>query len=199
MWSIIYKVPPCFNKTNLWTKQISTVDFLHTSFVTNWNLVHFTSLFFSDKGEIFLLMTISFEDFVSGNKKKCKLNWRCFPCLCSYWSTLARDVPFAGLMVSFLAMVLWFWICPAPVTATISIWLDFHSRGLILFWCSNLFLFQVTFYEALKDLTEYGRKKYFKERGFHISSTFEGLVLGGLAGGNIYFFFYLIHFSILSA
>ncbi|KAF3326280.1 mitochondrial substrate carrier family protein E isoform X1 [Carex littledalei] len=56
-----------------------------------------------------------------------------------FWSTLARDVPFAGLMV--------------------------------------------TFYEALKDLTENGRKRYFRNSDFRVSSTFEGLVLGGLAGG----------------
>ncbi|XP_008794194.2 mitochondrial substrate carrier family protein E isoform X1 [Phoenix dactylifera] len=56
-----------------------------------------------------------------------------------YWSTLARDVPFAGLMV--------------------------------------------TFYEALKDLTEHGRQKFIPDADLHISSSFEGLLLGGLAGG----------------
>ncbi|KAI3733204.1 hypothetical protein L1987_64424 [Smallanthus sonchifolius] len=56
-----------------------------------------------------------------------------------YWSTLARDVPFAGLMV--------------------------------------------TCYEALKDLTEYGRQKWFPNSSFHVNSSFEGLVLGGIAGG----------------
>ncbi|OAY84177.1 putative mitochondrial carrier, partial [Ananas comosus] len=56
-----------------------------------------------------------------------------------YWSTLARDVPFAGLMV--------------------------------------------TFYEALKDLTEFGKQKYLPNSDLHVSSTFEGLLLGGLAGG----------------
>ncbi|XP_052175719.1 uncharacterized protein LOC127790316 isoform X2 [Diospyros lotus] len=56
-----------------------------------------------------------------------------------YWSTLARDVPFAGLMV--------------------------------------------TFYEALKDLTEYGKRKWISSSGYHINSSLEGLLLGGLAGG----------------
>ncbi|KAF5190493.1 Mitochondrial carrier protein [Thalictrum thalictroides] len=55
-----------------------------------------------------------------------------------YWSTLARDVPFAGLMV--------------------------------------------TFYEALKDLTEYGKQKWLPHTD-HVGSSFEGLLLGGLAGG----------------
>ncbi|XP_010259899.1 PREDICTED: uncharacterized mitochondrial carrier YMR166C isoform X2 [Nelumbo nucifera] len=55
-----------------------------------------------------------------------------------YWSTLARDVPFAGLMV--------------------------------------------TFYEALKDLTEYGKQKWMPNH-FHVNTSLEGLVLGGLAGG----------------
>ncbi|XP_010936483.2 uncharacterized protein [Elaeis guineensis] len=56
-----------------------------------------------------------------------------------YWSTLARDVPFAGLMV--------------------------------------------TFYEALKDLTEHGRQKFIPDADLRLGSSFEGLVLGGLAGG----------------
>ncbi|OMP12727.1 Mitochondrial substrate/solute carrier [Corchorus olitorius] len=54
-----------------------------------------------------------------------------------YGSTIARDVPFAGLMVMF--------------------------------------------YEALKDLTEKGRGKW--APNFHVDGSFEGLVLGGLAGG----------------
>lgn len=54
-----------------------------------------------------------------------------------YWSTLARDVPFAGLMVMF--------------------------------------------YEALKDVTEYGKQKLIPN--YHVNSSFEGLVLGGFAGG----------------
>ncbi|XP_065013071.1 uncharacterized protein LOC135641558 [Musa acuminata AAA Group] len=56
-----------------------------------------------------------------------------------YWSTLARDVPFAGLMV--------------------------------------------TFYEALKDFTEYGKQSFLPNSNLHVGSSFEGLVLGGLAGG----------------
>lgn len=56
-----------------------------------------------------------------------------------YWSTLARDVPFAGLMV--------------------------------------------TFYEAMKEVTEYGKTKYLPHSDLDISNSFEGLVLGGLAGG----------------
>ncbi|KAK3008674.1 hypothetical protein RJ639_014966 [Escallonia herrerae] len=56
-----------------------------------------------------------------------------------YWSTLARDVPFAGLMV--------------------------------------------TFYEALKDVTQYGKQKWFPNSNYHVNSTLEGLLLGGLAGG----------------
>lgn len=56
-----------------------------------------------------------------------------------YWSTLARDVPFAGLMV--------------------------------------------TFYEALKDLTQYGKQKWFPNSSYQVNSSLEGLVLGGLAGG----------------
>ncbi|KAF8399593.1 hypothetical protein HHK36_015461 [Tetracentron sinense] len=56
-----------------------------------------------------------------------------------YWSTLARDVPFAGLMV--------------------------------------------TFYEALKDLTEYGKQRWLPNSDCYLNSSIEGLLLGGLAGG----------------
>ncbi|XP_031404623.1 mitochondrial substrate carrier family protein E isoform X2 [Punica granatum] len=56
-----------------------------------------------------------------------------------YLSTLARDVPFAGLMVMF--------------------------------------------YEALKDITSYGKQKWAPNSNYSISSLFEGLLLGGLAGG----------------
>ncbi|OWM74444.1 hypothetical protein CDL15_Pgr013348 [Punica granatum] len=57
-----------------------------------------------------------------------------------YMSTLARDVPFAGLMVMF--------------------------------------------YEALKDITSYGKQKWAPNSNYSISSSFEGLLLGGLAGGK---------------
>ncbi|VFQ76466.1 unnamed protein product [Cuscuta campestris] len=56
-----------------------------------------------------------------------------------YWSTLARDVPFAGLMV--------------------------------------------TFYEAFKNMTEYGKQKLFPNSDLQLNSSVEGLFLGGLAGG----------------
>ncbi|KAK2441807.1 S-adenosylmethionine carrier 1, chloroplastic/mitochondrial [Trifolium repens] len=56
-----------------------------------------------------------------------------------YLSTLARDVPFAGLMV--------------------------------------------VFYEALKDVTEYGKQRWVSNPKWHVNNSFEGLVLGGLAGG----------------
>ncbi|KAJ6387170.1 hypothetical protein OIU78_016976 [Salix suchowensis] len=56
-----------------------------------------------------------------------------------YCSTLARDVPFAGLMVMF--------------------------------------------YEALKDLTEYGKQIWIPNLDHDINSSVEGLFLGGLAGG----------------
>ncbi|XP_054820428.1 uncharacterized protein LOC129319395 isoform X2 [Prosopis cineraria] len=56
-----------------------------------------------------------------------------------YWSTLARDVPFAGLMVMF--------------------------------------------YEAMKDVTEYGKQRWISNSDWHVNSSLEGLVLGGLAGG----------------
>ncbi|CAJ1975418.1 unnamed protein product [Sphenostylis stenocarpa] len=56
-----------------------------------------------------------------------------------YLSTLARDVPFAGLMVMF--------------------------------------------YEALKDVTEYVEQRGICSPNWHGNHSFEGLVLGGLAGG----------------
>lgn len=56
-----------------------------------------------------------------------------------YWSTLARDVPFAGLMV--------------------------------------------TFYEALKEATEYGKNRWMPNADLHAYNSLEGLLLGGLAGG----------------
>ncbi|KAK7304687.1 hypothetical protein VNO77_42573 [Canavalia gladiata] len=56
-----------------------------------------------------------------------------------YLSTLARDIPFAGLMVMF--------------------------------------------YEALKDASEYGKQRWISSPNWHVHNSFEGLVLGGLAGG----------------
>lgn len=44
-------------------------------------------------------------------------------------------------------------------------------------------VFQVTFYEALKELTEHGKTKYLPNSDLEVSNSFEGLVLGGLAGG----------------
>ncbi|KAF1864838.1 hypothetical protein Lal_00031801 [Lupinus albus] len=56
-----------------------------------------------------------------------------------YLSTLARDVPFAGLMVMF--------------------------------------------YESLKEVTEYGKQRLISTPTWHVNNSFEGLILGGLAGG----------------
>ncbi|KAF8037409.1 hypothetical protein BT93_B0342 [Corymbia citriodora subsp. variegata] len=56
-----------------------------------------------------------------------------------FWSTLARDVPLAGLLIMS--------------------------------------------YEALKDMTEYSKQILVSESNLHLSSTVEGLALGGLAGG----------------
>lgn len=39
------------------------------------------------------------------------------------------------------------------------------------------------FYEALKDLTEYGKHKWSPNPDYNFNSSLEGLVLGGLAGG----------------
>ncbi|KAE9453878.1 hypothetical protein C3L33_14221, partial [Rhododendron williamsianum] len=72
-----------------------------------------------------------------------------------YWSTLARDVPFAGLMVN-----------------------DFSFK-----FCLLPCFILVTFYEALKDLTEYGKKKWMPGSSNQVNSSLEGLLLGGLAGG----------------
>ncbi|KAL8141892.1 hypothetical protein V2J09_014924 [Rumex salicifolius] len=56
-----------------------------------------------------------------------------------YWSTLARDMPFAGLMVMF--------------------------------------------YESMKEMTEYGSKRWAPNSDFHLNSSLEGFLLGGVAGG----------------
>ncbi|KAJ1376441.1 mitochondrial substrate carrier family protein E [Sesbania bispinosa] len=39
------------------------------------------------------------------------------------------------------------------------------------------------FYEALKDVTEYGKQRWTSSPNWHVNNSFEGLVLGGLAGG----------------
>jgi hypothetical protein len=39
------------------------------------------------------------------------------------------------------------------------------------------------FYEALKDVTEYGKQRWVSNPKWHVNNSFEGLVLGGLAGG----------------
>ncbi|KAJ6839763.1 S-adenosylmethionine mitochondrial carrier protein [Iris pallida] len=56
-----------------------------------------------------------------------------------YWPTIVRDVPFAGLMV--------------------------------------------TFYEALKDVTKYGKETFLPDSDMQTNGSFEGLILGGLSGG----------------
>jgi hypothetical protein len=43
--------------------------------------------------------------------------------------------------------------------------------------------FQVTFYEAMKEMADYGKTKYLPHSDLDVSNSFEGLVLGGLAGG----------------
>lgn len=43
---------------------------------------------------------------------------------------------------------------------------------------------QVMFYEALKDATEYGKQKWIHNPKYHANSSVEGLLLGGLAGGT---------------
>lgn len=50
----------------------------------------------------------------------------------------------------------------------------------IFFWLS----LQVMFYEALKDLTRYGKQKWAPDSNYGVGSSFEGLLLGGLAGGK---------------
>lgn len=39
------------------------------------------------------------------------------------------------------------------------------------------------FYEALKDLAEYGKQRWIPNLDCYVNSSVEGLVLGGLAGG----------------
>ncbi|KAL6584134.1 hypothetical protein OROMI_003423 [Orobanche minor] len=44
-------------------------------------------------------------------------------------------------------------------------------------------LVQVTFYEAFKNVAQYGKHKLIPNSNLHFNSSVEGLVLGGLAGG----------------
>lgn len=50
--------------------------------------------------------------------------------------------------------------------------------GTFLVWA-----LQVMFYEALKDLTEYGKQRWIPSLNSYVNISIEGLVLGGLAGG----------------
>ena len=43
---------------------------------------------------------------------------------------------------------------------------------------------QVTFYESLRDLTEYGKQRLLPNTDFHVNNSIEGLLLGGVAGGR---------------
>ena len=49
--------------------------------------------------------------------------------------------------------------------------------------CYYLFA-QVTFYEALKDLTDFGKQRLLPRSDLQVTNSFEGLILGGLAGGE---------------
>ncbi|OIW15424.1 hypothetical protein TanjilG_12278 [Lupinus angustifolius] len=39
------------------------------------------------------------------------------------------------------------------------------------------------FYESLKEVTEYGKQRLISSPTWHVNNSFEGLILGGLAGG----------------
>jgi hypothetical protein len=57
-------------------------------------------------------------------------------------------------------------------------------KDLSVYFSLNKYVsFQVTFYEAMKDLSVYGKRKYLLNSDLEVSNSFEGLVLGGLAGG----------------
>lgn len=53
----------------------------------------------------------------------------------------------------------------------------------LLFSYIALYTLQVTFYEALKDLSDFGKQKLFPHSNYNVNSSMEGLLLGGLAGG----------------
>lgn len=57
-------------------------------------------------------------------------------------------------------------------------------------------VFQVTFYEAMKKMSEYGKTKYLPHSDLHVSNSFEGLVLGGLAGGMSTLVYIINHVSV---
>jgi hypothetical protein len=61
-----------------------------------------------------------------------------------------------------------------------SLYISLFLKNLLM---GNDVAFQVTFYEAMKELTEYGKTKYLPNSDLDVSNSFEGLVLGGLAGG----------------
>lgn len=42
---------------------------------------------------------------------------------------------------------------------------------------------QVTSYEALKDIAQYEKQRWIPNPKYHVNSSLEGLLLGGLAGG----------------
>lgn len=52
-----------------------------------------------------------------------------------------------------------------------------------LFKFISLYILQVTFYEALKDLSDFGKRNFFSHSNYNVNSSVEGLLLGGLAGG----------------
>lgn len=61
--------------------------------------------------------------------------------------------------------------------------MDIHSYQSCLFLPVFSCPWQVMSYEALKDVTEYGRQKWIPNSNWHVNSSLEGLLLGGLAGG----------------
>lgn len=43
---------------------------------------------------------------------------------------------------------------------------------------------QVTFYESLRDFSEYGKQRWLPKTNVQVNNSIEGLLLGGLAGGK---------------
>nr|CAD1837937.1 unnamed protein product [Ananas comosus var. bracteatus] len=85
-----------------------------------------------------------------------------------YWNGSSRLFNFQGARSQRIIC----WVLVYTCQGRAFCWADVYSLDL-----------QVTFYEALKDLTEFGKQKYLPNSDLHVSSTFEGLLLGGLAGG----------------